>query len=134
MNKITLTFFSICCCCLSLTVIAQELLSPEAYVKADIEARRVTLNGMEARLALIQKSANITEQSRLAEETRQNVEAVFARYGVTGASHAAYGTRHLKAIFAWLEVHPDEWQEQYNNLVVRFDALSSQFDNLSNRR
>jgi len=119
--------------CLSITATAQEL-SPEAYVKAELEARRATLNGMQARLALVQQGAAIVEQSNLEEQTHQNVEAAFASYGFTGASHAAYGTRHSKAIAAWLEAHPGEWQEQYNDLVTRFDELSSQFDNLSNGR
>ncbi|OAD23923.1 secreted protein [Candidatus Thiomargarita nelsonii] len=119
-------------CAFSLTAIAQEL-SPEAYVKADLEARSITLAGMEARLTMMQQSVNTVVQYRQADENRQNVEAVFASYGFTGASHAAYGTRNGEAIAAWLEGNPD-LQKQYNDLAVRFDALSSQFDSLSNGR
>jgi hypothetical protein len=132
MNKITLTFLSICCYCLSMTAIAQAL-SPETYIKADLEARRVTLAGMEARLVVRQRRANLEEEYRQAEENHQSVKEVFARYGVTGASHAAYGTQNREAIAAWLENNP-EWQAQYDEIKARFVVLSNQFDELSQGR
>jgi len=137
MNKIILTFLlSVGCYSLSMTAIAQALLpelSPETYIQADIEARLVTLAGMEARLAVRQRRANIMEEYHQAEESRQRVAEVFARYGVTGASHAAYGTQNQEAIATWLENYP-EWQAQYDEIKARFIVLSNQLDELRGDR
>jgi hypothetical protein len=107
---------------------AQDL-SPESFVRADIAAREATLDGMAARLTLLQRGASRAMQAQLEEENRRRVDAVLARHHTTGPAHAAYGTRHRAAIVTWLEAHPG-WQRTYEELTQRFEALSGQIDAL----
>ena len=109
------------------TLAAAQGLSPERFVRADIEAREATLVGMEARLALLQRHADNATQEQLEDVNRRRVTTVFTRYGTTGSAHAAYGTQHRTAIAAWLEAHP-EWQRRYAAVAARFDQLSQQID------
>ncbi len=108
---------------------AAQDLTPEQFVRADVEVRTVTLQGLEAQLTALQQGADLETQTRLAEDNRQTVEAAFNRYGTSGAAHTAYGTRESEAIAGWLEAHP-EWQQQYDDLTARLTALSGQLDHV----
>lgn len=117
---------------LGASALAQEL-TYERFVRADLEAREMTLAGMQTRLALLQQGADASTQAQREDASRENVTAVFTRYNTTGPAHAAYGTQHEEAILAWLEASP-EWQQQYDALAARFDALSQQLDALRGGR
>ncbi|HRY16122.1 MAG TPA: hypothetical protein P5330_09665 [Candidatus Competibacteraceae bacterium] len=101
--------------------------TPEDFVRADVEARTVTLQGLETQLAALQQGADLEAQTQLAEDNRQAVEAAFNRYGVSSAVHTVYGTQESEAIAVWLQDHP-EWQQQYDNLTARLTTLSGQID------
>lgn len=114
---------------LSGNVWAEETLTPEAFVRANSEARKLTLDGMEKRIGLLQKGASQEEQLTVAEQTNQAVETVFKKYGTTGSLHTAYGTYNLAQINAWLESNP-VWKQNEADLNQRFKALSTQIDGL----
>jgi len=127
MNKIKAMVLGLCLTGLVAGVSAQAL-TPETFVQADIEARQVTLEGMSARLSQLQQGGT-ADQEHPGEQNHMTVDAVFRRYGTDGASHAAYGTQHRDEVSAWLTANP-EYQQQYDELTVRFEALSQQFDAL----
>lgn len=104
-------------------------LTPEQFVRADVEARTVTLQGLEAQLTALRQGVDVKAQTKLAEDNRQAVETVFNRYGTTGVAHTVYGTYASAAITAWLRAHP-EWQQQYDDLGARLTSLSGQIDSL----
>lgn len=104
-------------------------LTPEQFVRADVEARTVTLQGLEAQLTALQQGADLEAQMQLAEDNRQAVEAAFNRYGTSGAAHTVYGTHESEAIAVWLQEHP-EWQQEYDELTARLTTLSGQIDHL----
>lgn len=106
-----------------------DALTPETYIRSDSEARKLTLDGMEKRIALLQKGATQEEQMAAAEQTNQAVEALFKSYGTTGSVHAAFGTYNLEQINAWLEANPD-WKQNEADLNQRFQSLSKQIDGL----
>lgn len=114
---------------LLISLVQAESLTPDRYIQADIEARRITVEGMERRLILLQNGADLDQQMQSAEQTNNDVTSAFSRYDTTGASHAAYGTQNDESITETLTAHP-EWQQQFESLKARFDALSEQMDTI----
>ena len=108
---------------------AVEALTPETFVRSNSEARKLTIDGMEKRVGLLQKGATQEEQIVAAEQTNQAVETLFKSYGTTGSAHAAFGTYNKEQIEAWLEANP-EWKQNEANLNQRFQTLSKQIDGL----
>jgi ribosomal protein L31 len=104
-------------------------LSPETFLRANSEARKLTLDGMEKRIALLQKGATQEQQMAVAEQTNVAIEAIFKKYGTTGPEHTAYSTYHQEQIDAWLQTHPS-WKQDEADLNQRFQALSKQIDGL----
>lgn len=104
-------------------------LTPEQFVAADVEARELTLAGMQTQADLLVQGAD--EQSLLSADvlSAQQVEALFASYDTSGAAHTAYGTQQRAAIEQWLAEQPD-WQSRYQDLDRRFEDLSSILDAL----
>lgn len=117
---------------LSALASAQEL-TPAAFVQADIEARAMTLEGLQAQLTALQQGADPATQMRLIDDNQQAVAKVFAKYGTTGAAHVAYGTYHRAAIEKWLAGHPDR-RRQYTDLSAKLNFLSGQIDALRRGR
>jgi hypothetical protein len=115
------------------TVALPQALTPDTFVQADIEARAVTVEGLQAQLTALQQGADYATQWQLAEDNRRAVTAVFHKFGVTGATHAAYGTYHRDAIEQWLAAHPD-WEQQYTDLAARLAFLAGQIDTLRGGR
>ncbi len=120
-------FLFLCLSGLLISVVQADTLTPDSYILADLEARRITIEGMERRLTLLQNGADSDQQMQSADWTNREVETAFARYGTTGASHAAYGTQHSERIAESLVDHP-EWQQESLLLNERFEALSEQMD------
>lgn len=110
-----------------------DALTPETYIRSNSEARKLTLDGMEKRIGLLQKGATQEEQMEAAEQTNQAVETLFKSYGTTGSAHAAFGTYNLEQINAWLEANPD-WKQNEDDLDQRFQTLSNQIDGLLGAR
>jgi len=107
-----------------------EPLTPDDYILAELEVRRITIEGMEKRVILLENGANLERQMQSSEQTEQAVAAAFARYGGTnGASHAAYGSRHKEGIVQAFAEHP-EWRQEFEALKGRFEALSEQMDTI----
>lgn len=104
-----------------------DALTPEAYVRSNSEARKLTLDGMEKRIGLLKNGATQEEQMTAAEQTNQAVEALFKSYGTTGSAHAAYGTYHKEQIDAWLEANP-AWKQDEADQNQRQQTLSDQID------
>lgn len=118
---------------LLLPLAAAAQLTPQSYMQAAIEAREVTLAGMEQRLTLLQSGADLqTEMTALA-QSEARVEAVFQRYGTSAAKHAAYAAVHADEIAAWLEANP-ELQTRLGMLQTRVVELSHGFDSVRGRQ
>lgn len=101
-------------------------LTPETFVKADIEARQATINGMYDRLALLSsRTATVQEETQLNAVAEQQVSAVFAKYGTTQNDHLVFAEKNAAAIADFLEANP-EYQSAN-------DSLSAQFSDISNR-
>lgn len=106
-----------------------DALTPETFVRADSEARKLTNDGMETRIGLLQNGATQEQQMAAAEQTQEAVEALFRSYGTTGPAHAAFGTYNQEAIEAWLEANPI-WKQKEAELNERFQTLSNQINGL----
>lgn len=107
------------------SVFAAEL-TPETFLRADIEARQATISGMADRLALLSTgTSTLQEQAQLNAVSEQKVSAVFGKYGTTQSNHLVYAEKNAAAIAEFLEANPD-----YQST---FDSLSSQFSDISNR-
>ena len=115
------------------TGVQAENLSSEDFLQADVEARRLTLEGMSHQVALLMSGASAQEVDQAVSENQANVEAVFTSFGTSGAEHSAYGTKNRAAIEAWMTGHP-EWQQIYDALDAEFTSLSQQLSTLREGR
>ena len=104
-------------------------LTPEALVRADVQARETTLDGMQMQIDLLQQSASPDALMQASMANQAAVEAVFTAYGTTGARHSAEWTQQREAVDEWLTVHFD-WQQTYQNLNAKFQSLAQQLDSL----
>ena len=103
--------------------------TPEALVRADVQARKATLNGMQTQIDLRLQNASPNALMQASMANQASVDAVFAAYGTTGARHSAEWTRQREAVDEWLTVHFD-WQQTYQNLDAKFQSLAQQLDSL----
>ena len=128
MHKLTRLIIGILFCAQSATLLAQDL-TPQDFLQADVEARRLTLDGMSQQIALINAGASAEEINQAVADNQTNVEAIFSSFGTNGAAHSAYGTQSRAEIDAWMTENP-EWQETYDSLNTEFDTLSQQLSTL----
>lgn len=107
---------------------AGEITEHSVYVYLDTQARQITLDGMKQRLAaLAAGERDLGALLTLGSQTREEVDKLFADWGMTPAQHAAYGSRNGEAIEGWIEQHPT-WARTYEKLETRFQSLSSQLN------
>lgn len=104
-------------------------LTPETLVRADVQARQTTLDGMQMQIDLLQQSASAAALMQASMANQAAVDAVFAAYGTTGARHSAEWTQQREAVEEWLTVHAD-WQQTYQSLNTKFQSLAQQLDSL----
>jgi hypothetical protein len=128
MYKVQLTLLSLLFSIISLVAIGEEL-TVESYVLIDLETRRTTVDGMQARLSILQQGADLDEQLFLDNVTRHEIESVFGRYDTTGTEYTRYGKERESEIDALIESRPD-LQMRYRNLERRFNDLIRQFQQL----
>jgi hypothetical protein len=128
MNKVLLILLTLLFSITSLVAVGEEL-TAESYVLIDLETRRITVDGMQARLSILQQGADLEEQLFLDEVTRHEIVSVFSRYGTTGAAHTHYGTEQLSEINAFIETRP-ALQAQYVDLERRFNNITREFQQL----
>ena len=114
--------------CYSAFAFASQL-TPETLVRADVQARETTLDGMQMQIDLLQQSASPDALMQASMANQAAVEAVFAAHGTTGARHSAEWTQQREAVEEWLTVHSD-WQQTYQNLNTKFQSLAQQLDSL----
>lgn len=107
-------------------------LTPEAYVRADIEAREATLASMEERLALLQAGGGSRAEMAALTRSQAAVESAYRKYGTSARAHGAYAAAHAQEIAAWLQANPD-WEVQLMVLQTRFLGLSDAFDSVRGR-
>lgn len=113
---------------------AADELTPYDFVVIDLDVREVTLAGMTARIRRLQGDARAQNRQEAADTlTEQRVGEVYAAYGTNPVAHAAYGTRHARAIARWLEDHP-EWQQRYDALIAQFNRLENTLEALEGGR
>lgn len=108
-------------------------LTPELYVRADLDARAATLDGMQEQIDLLSHNTATVEVQRQVDANRSHVAGVFGFYGTTAAAHAVYGSRYRQAIEAWLMAHP-EWQQAYQDAAQKFEQLAGQLDHRRGRK
>lgn len=106
-----------------------EDLTPETYTRLNSEARKLTMDGMEKRIALLQNGAANDVQLAEGKKTNLAIDALFKQYDTTSSAHAAYGTYHQKEIDVWLKANP-AWQQTEADLTQRFKTLSQKIDGL----
>lgn len=104
-------------------------LTLEALVRADVQAREATLDGMQMQIDLRLQSASPDALMQASMANQASVDAVFTTYGTTGARHSAEWTQQREAVDEWLTVHFD-WQQTYQNLDAKFQSLAQQLDSL----
>ncbi|KFB69756.1 hypothetical protein [Candidatus Accumulibacter vicinus] len=107
-------------------------LTPEAYVRADIEAREATLASMEERLALLQAGGGSRAEMAALTRSQAAVESAYRKYGTSARAHGAYAATHARDISAWLKANPDA-TAHLMDLRTRFQGLSGAFDSVRGR-
>lgn len=125
MRKIAIGFILGLQCAIALA----SPLTPEKLVRADIQAREVTLKGMQQQIELRRQNASPDALMQASMASQAEVEAVFTAYGITGARHSAEWTRQRDTIEKWLAVH-FKWQQTYQKLEAKFQLLAQQLDSL----
>lgn len=100
-------------------------LTPETWVHIDLQARELTIEGMEARLRLLANGQAAQAQAE-ADQNARNIARLYEEHGTDPGAHAHYGSRNAKAIEDWLDAHP-AYRSQYHALERRFESLSGQF-------
>jgi hypothetical protein len=128
MVKVQLILLTLLISLTSLVAIGEEL-TPESYVLIDLETRRITVDGMQARLSILQQGAGLDEQLVLDDLTRHEITSVYSQYATTGAAHTHYGTEQALEIDALKKARPD-LRAQYRHLERRFNNLTKQFQML----
>lgn len=109
-------------------------MTPYTYIVIELDVRKVTMDGIEARIGLMQSSAFTRRQDRILDEaTRREIHEVYAAYGTTATKHTMYATRNARAISDWIEAHP-EWQERYNDTNEQFNHLLATLEALQGGR
>lgn len=109
---------------------ADPIRGPEHYLEIELKVRELTLQGMRARLELLQRPAHSVEQEVLIDrQTRLAILDVYTSHRTTAGAHLAYGTKHAQEIRAWLEVHPAQ-RDRSARLGADFTAVSNQLDAL----
>ncbi len=123
-----LMLIGLLCYVQSAGILAQGL-TLETYVKADVEARQRTIDGMYQQIDLLNSGANEAAINQASSSNQNQVDSVFEFYGTTGVTHSAYGGRHSKEIEQWLAGHSN-WQQSYDALDDEFASLSQQLRTL----
>jgi len=110
---------------------AAEALTAERYIKIEMEARTIALDGTKARLRQIQ-SADTTNGNTLSGQTHLLISQVYRKAGISPSAALAWENRNRKAIAKWFLEHPDI-HHQYQTLSQELNYVSSLIDNLKRR-
>lgn len=108
-------------------------LTPELFVRADLEARQATLTGMQEQINLLSAKKTATEVQKRVDANRAQISSIYSFYGTTPTAHAAYGTQYRAYIEGWLRAHP-EWQTVYGQSTQDFQRLAAQLDGLRGKK
>lgn len=103
-------------------------LTPKAYVRMDLQARQITLEGVKQREELLATGASLEEQMRASDATRQKVDAVYRLQGVSSGQALAWYRQNANRLMDWLAEHP-ELSKEYERIAAELDALSRQLQN-----
>ena len=115
--------------CVQSGLIFAQNLTPETYVRVDVEARQLTIDGMHQQVDMLSGDVMIDTINSVSESNRDKVNTMFNYYGTTASAHSAYGTRYGKEIEQWLAGHSD-WEQTYDALDDEFSSLSQQLSTL----
>ena len=119
------------CLCTSLPIGAEPLTAAD-YVALELEARRITLDGVKDRLILLQGSADFESQLQHDSNTRQQVDSLYQIYGVTLPGALVWASHNRQAINDYLAERPDQ-QAEYERIADELDAVSKQIQTLLQR-
>lgn len=102
-----------------------EEMNAERFIDLDIQARKVTLDGVRDRLTLLELGADMALQIEQDNQTQQAVNSVYLTSGTSVAQAVTWAGRNKTAIVEWLAEHP-ELQTEYDQISRALDQVSTQ--------
>ncbi len=106
-----------------------ESLNPATFVQLDLEAKRITLEGVKERLYLLQLNADLNTQLQQSVETQNKVQQLYLEQNLTLAKTLAWARGHQSEISSWIASHP-EIEHEYSSLSQQLEATSAQIQSL----
>ncbi|MBF5056816.1 hypothetical protein Y5W_02110 [Alcanivorax sp. 521-1] len=111
---------------LSTVARAESGLTPERYVLLDQKIKRLTVDGMAARLsALRQAPYDRDGQTALSHTVQERIGDALKEQGLTMTGLLNYGARHSDSISAWLDEHAS-YQAIYDDIARERERLAGQ--------
>lgn len=102
-----------------------EDMNAERFIDLDIQARKVTLEGVRDRLTLLVLGADMALQIEHDKQTQQAVNSVYLTSGTSVAQAVRWAGRNKTAIVEWLAEHP-ELQTEYDQISRALEQISTQ--------
>ena len=110
-------------CIIFLPSIAAAEMNPQAYYELEIQARELTLEGMQKRLTCMRSDCQAPAQYAIDEEYQQKIMTLHEKNGTTPSRLAAWYTHHA--------VEAENYRLTNPQLQMRFDALSDSYEKIS---